>query len=293
MTQRLADAVVVGQNAYARGRKIAPVNPMYGGMNGYAPTSMEWVSTANYVRKNLVVLLMDAPTYFQQMPDPTFMVQALKSLIETHASKWEGFNMGLTVDWSETAIGGGGEKWHDLTNVTRAQTTPKCSVTDKYGRPFQNMLNDWIRYLMMDPDTKVPMISTIAGYRPDDQLPDTFTCTLLAYELDPNHIRVAKSWVVVNVMPKGTGDIEGVRDLTAPGELKNLDLEWSGWAVSGLGIDAMTQSIVDGMTLANANPFLRNAHIQTIDAFVADSDAGGYKGTMEDLGADVVMPSAG
>jgi hypothetical protein len=288
---RLADAVMKTQ-AFARGRNVKPLDLQFGGTHGYAPNANEWVSATKYVRKNLVVLAFQAPTGFHRMPNSEFMISAWKSLIETQAKRWEGFNRGLTIEWAETAVGGGGEKWHDWTKVTRAQTVPKCSVTDLAGRPVQNFLDDYTRYLIADPDTGIPMLSTIAGYKPDDQLADTYAGTILAYELDPTHTKVAKSWLVVNFAPKsGTGDIEGIRDMTAAGELKEFDIEWTGWAVSGLGIDAMAQTVVDGMQLANANPFLRRAHIEAVDAFVADNMAGGYKATMEDLGADTVMTS--
>lgn len=290
MPARLAEALMAGQ-AFSRGRLTPQLDLQYGGQHGYTPNHGEWVSTTHYVRRNLVCLLLEAPKGFQDMPDPDFMVSALKSMVEVQALSWEGFNMGLEVEWAETAVSGGNEMFQDIVNVTRTRTVPKCKLKEMYGRPIQNFLDMWIRYLMMDPDTKAPMLSTIAGLKPNDQLADTYACTMLFYEPDPTYTKIAKSWLVCNMMPKGTGAIEGKRDLTAPGEPLEIDLEWSGLAMSGLGIDAFAQQIMDQMILANANPFLRNSYMEGITADVADSISGGYKATMEDLGNDVVQPS--
>ena len=287
---RFADALMNNQ-AFARGRLTPELDLFRGGQHGYTPNHGEWVSTTHYVRRNLVCLLLEAPKGFQDMPDPDYMVSALKSLVEVQALSWDGFNMGLEVEWNETAVSGGNEMFQDIVNVTRTRTQPKMKFKDLYGRPGQNFLDMWIRYLMMDPDTKAPMLSTIAGLKPNDMLADMYAATMLFYEPDPTYTKIAKSWLVCNMMPKGTGPIEGKRDLTAAGEPVEVEIEWSGLAMSGLGIDAFAQQLLDQMLLANANPFLRNSYMTGITADVASSIAGGYKATMEDLGADVVQPS--
>lgn len=287
---RLTDALMTGQ-AFSRGRATPQLDLQYGGQNGWAPNLAEWVSTTHYVRKNLVCLLLEAPKGFSMMPDPAFWISALKSMVEVHAKTIEGFQTGLTVETSTTAVSGGGEMFQDVTNVTRNRVEPVFTFTDMYGRPIQHFLHDWITYLIADPDSKVPMLSTIAGLKPNDQLADMYSATMLFYEPDPTHTKVAKAWLTTNMYPLSTGDITGKRDLTSAGELSELSITFSGVTQTGLGVVAFAQTLLDRINIANANPNLRNAFMDDITADVSGNMQAGYKGTAEDLGADVVQPS--
>ena len=287
---RLATALMTGQ-AQSRGRLTPELDLQFGGQNGWGPNVGEWVSTTHYVRQNLVCLLIEAPLGFTMMPDPDFWVSALKSMFEVHAKSIEGFNQALTVEVAEVAVSGSGEMFQDITNVTRARVTPTFTWTDMYGRPMQHFLYDWITYLMADADSKVPMLSTIAGLKPNDRLADMYAATALFYEPDPTHTKVAKAWLTCNMYPKGTGDIIGKRDLTSPGEYADLSIEFTGLTQTGLGVVAFAQAMLDQINIANANPNLRNAFMQAITADVAGNMQAGYKGTAETLGGDVVQPS--
>lgn len=288
---RLTDALLTGQ-AQSRGRQVPLLDLQYGGQNGYAPNMGEWASTTHYVRRNLVCLLLEAPKGFKDMPDPTFWVSALKSMVEVHAKSWDGFTSGLTVDvGAETAVGGGGEKFHDFTNVTRAQTVPVSTFTDLYGRPIQQFLHDWITYLIADPDTKVPMLSTVSGKAPTDLLADMYSATMLFYEPDPTHTKVAKAWLTTNMFPKSTGDILGKRDLTAAGEALEISVEWTGLTQTGMGVVNFAQQLVDNIILTNANPNLRQAFMQAIDSDVDGNFAAAYHGGVTTIGSEAVQPS--
>lgn len=288
---RLADALLTGQ-AFSRGRKVQQLDLQYGGQNGYAPNLAEWASTTHYVRRNLVCLLIEAPKGFAMMPDPAFYVSALKSMVEIHAKTWDGFASGLTVDaGAETAVGGAGEMFQDFVNVTRARTNPVSTFTDMYGRPIQHFLHDWITYLIADPDTKVPALSTIAGVKPADLLADMYSATMLFYEPDPTHTQVAKAWLTTNMYPKTTGDIIGKRDLTAAGEILDLSIEWTGLTQTGAGVVNFAQTLMDAMNLANANPMMRNSFIQAIASDVSSNVSKAYKGSMEKVGTEAALKS--
>ena len=282
---RLADAILSG--AYSKGR--APMTDLqYGGQNGFAPNLAEWVSNTHYVRRNLVCILIEAPKGFQLMKEPNFWVNALKAMVEVHAKSIDGFSAGLEVDTSaETAVSGGGEMMQDFTNVTRARTNPSFSFVDMYGRPIQNFLHDWIINLIGDPDSKIPAISTMEGVKPKDLLADMYSATMLFFEPDPTHTKVAKAWLTTNMYPKGTGEITGKRDLTAAGELSELTIEFTGLSQSGLGVISFAQALLDKINITNANPFARPAFVQKLDSDVANSGAKestGYKEGAETLG---------
>lgn len=283
---RVTDAIL-SQKAFGRGSNQPMLDPTFGGQMGYAPNLAEWVSNAAYVRRNLICVLLEAPRFFQYMPDPQKWVDTLKSLVELHPRTIEGLNAGLTLEFDEHPVGGGGEMQQEVTDSKRARTEPVFTFVEKYGMPIQTFLYNWITYGIMDPDTKFALANTLAGERPEDMLPDQFTASMLFMEPDPQHKRVVKSWVVTNMMPKGTGEIIGKRELTAAGEVASLSVEFTGIAQFNLGTNIFAQSIMDKISMTNANPYLRPSFISAISPTV-EASAKGYKSEVEDLGKSAV-----
>lgn len=271
---RVTDAIL-SQKAFGRGSNQPMLDPTFGGQMGYAPNLAEWVSNAAYVRKNLICVLLEAPTFFQHMPDPQKWVDTLKSLVELHPRTIEGLNAGLTLEFDEHPVGGGGEMQQEVTDSKRARTEPVFTFVEKYGMPIQTFLYNWITYGIMDPDTKFALSNTLAGERPEDMLPDQYTASMLFMEPDPQHKRIVKSWVVTNMMPKGTGEIIGKRELTAAGEVNTLSVEFTGIAQFNLGTNIFAQSIMDKINMVNANPYLRPSFISAVSPGV-EASAKGY-----------------
>lgn len=280
---RLTDALL-NNRGFARGAQHAMLDPTHGGQFGWAPNLNEWVSNQAYVRKNLIAILLEAPQFFQLMPEPEKWTSCLKSLIELHPQTIEGFNAGLTVEFDEHPVGGGGEFQQEFINVTRARSEPVFTYVEKYGMPIQSFLYQWITYGMMDPDAKYAMVGTLEGNRPTDMLADWYSMSCLFIEPDPSHQYVSKSWVTTNMMPKGTGEIIGKRDLTSPSEINHLSVEFTGISQFNLGTNAFAQAILDSINITNANPYLRPAFIQGISADVARAP-NGYAAGAAELGA--------
>lgn len=276
---RLADAIL--QGSYSRGKETM-LDLSYGGQNGYAPNLTEWVSQTHYVRRNIHCILLEAPRGFQYLPEPAFWISALKNMVEIHARTIEGLNAGLEVESTQVAVSGGGEQFEDTSNITRTRSDVTFGFTDLYGRPMQTFLQNWILYLMGDPDNKIPMINTLLTTRPADMLADMSSATMLFIEPDPTHSKVAKSWLGTNMRPRGTGAIEGRKDLTAAGDLSELSIGFTGVYQSGIGVDLFSQAILNSLNLNNANPNLRPAFAQGIasDVYVTGR---GLAGNMNDL----------
>lgn len=281
---RLADAILTG--AYAANSKQPMLDLGHGGQQGWAPNLIEWTSNQAYVRRNLICIMLEAPRMFKNLPDSQKWVQALKSLMELHVRTIEGFNAGLTVETDEHPVGGAGEMQQEVTNVTRARTEPSFTFVEKYGRPIQTLLDYWIRYGLMDPDTKFALASTL-GTPPTDMLADWYSMTCLFIEPDPLHRNVVQSWVTTNMFPKGNGEIVGKRDLTTANELVNLTIEMTGLSQTGIGVNVFAQSILDTINLKNSDPYLRPAFVQRLDADVSAANLG-YKQEAELVGSEAV-----
>lgn len=277
---RLSDAIL--QGGYSRGLMSPMLDATYGGQNGYAPNLTEWVSQTHYVRKNLHCFLLEAPRGFDLLPEPQYWIRALKNMVEVHAKSIEGLNAGLSATFGETAVSGGGEIFEDTTNVTRERSNVTFGFTDLYGRPMQTFLQNWILYLMGDPDNKVPMINTLTTSRPYTMLADISSATMLFVEPDATHTKVAKAWLGTNMRPRDNGKVEGKRDLTSPGDLSELSVGFTGVYQSGIGVDTFAQAILNSLNMNNANPNLRPAFVRGIQAEV-HAVGRGLAGNMDDL----------
>ena len=276
---RLADAIL--QGGYSRG-KSNMLDLSYGGQNGFAPNLTEWVSQTHYVRRNIHCILLEAPRGFQYLPEPAFWISALKNMVEVHARTITGLNAGLEASYSEVAVSGGGELFEDVTDVKRERSNVTFGFTDLYGRPMQTFIQNWILYLLGDPENKIPMINTLTTVRPSDMLADMSSATMLFIEPDPTHSKVAKSWIGTNMRPRLTGEIAGRKDLTAAGDLSEIDIGFTGVYQSGIGVDMFAQAILNSLNMNNANPNLRPAFAQGIasDVYVTGR---GLAGNMNDL----------
>lgn len=272
---RVANAILQNNVGWAAGRENPMLDLTVGGQMGFAPDLTQWVSNQSYVRKNVIALLVEAPTGFQQMASPDKWVGTLRALVELHALSIDGLNMGLEVEVQDTApVGGSGEQHQDFTNVTRVRSNPVFRWTEKYGMPIASFFRAWISYLLMDPDSKVAGIATLGGVTPTDMLADRYSATMIFIEPDPTHTKVVKSWLCTNMFPQGTGEITGRRELTAAGEPVTYDINFTAITQSGIGVDVFAQSLLDSMSLTGANPYLRPAFVQAITADVAATTAG-------------------
>jgi len=253
----------------------------YGGQFGYSLNLKEWVNNTAYISRNLIVILLEAPRFFREMPNPDIWVRTLKALFEVHAQTIEGFNAALTVDIEEHPVGGAGEMQEEFTNVTRERSTPTFTFVEKYGLPIYTFLNHWITYGMMDPDTKYALIGTKSGVDFNVHTADVYSASALFIEPDPTHTKVMKSWVATNLFPKGTGELTGKRDLTAPGEMTTRSVEFAAISHFSIGANIFAQKILDKITITNANPFNKPSFINEIESDVDAVDNVGYTASVE------------
>lgn len=283
---RLTDAIVSG--AYSRDIDRPMLDLKYGGQQGWAPNLTEWQSNQAYVSRPLVCIMLEAPKMFTKMPDSPKWISSLKALFELHARSIDGFNAGLKVDVEEHAIGGAGEQQQEVVNVTRERSQPKFQFVEKYGRPIQTFFDYWIRYGLMDPETKFALLGTMGQADVKDLLADWYSASCLFFVPDPLHKKVDKAWITTNMFPLSNGDITAKRDLTTGQELLTLDIEFSGISQFGLGVNQFAQSILDNINTLNADPFMKPAFLNKISADVAAANTNGYESVTEAMGKAAV-----
>ena len=265
---RLTNALL-GSQGFAIGATQPMLDMTYGGQFGWASDLTQWVSNQAYVRRNLICILLEAPGFFQLMPNPEVWVRTLKSLVELHAITIEGMNATIDVEFAEHNVGGAGEIQQEITDAKRTRSDPTFTFEEKYGLPIQTFISQWISYGMMDPDTKTALVATLGGTAPSDLLADWSAMSCLFIEPDPTHTKVVKSWVSTNMMPFSTGEIIGKRDLNSASEILTLPIHFTALSQFNLGANIFAQTILSSINQANANPYLRPSFIKGISADVA------------------------
>lgn len=291
---RVATAILTGQG-YAQFTNAQITDLRYGGQQGWTPVPEEWVSNAGYVPKPLIPILLEAPKFFQLMPNPQKWVEALKALVEVHPIIIEGINDGQKIETDTHNVGRAGEMMHEPTDAKRDQTEPKFTWVEKTGNAIQRFIQMWMDYGIMNPETGTCLAATLIknlpeADRPKDWLPDWYSMTCLFIEPNALHDRVVRAHIVAGMWPYETTEIAGKMDKTGALELKkSIQIPFTGFAQRGLGVDLFAQKILDAINLTNANPNLRPAFIQDISADVKAAP-GGWQSYVEDLGTRAVTP---
>lgn len=285
---RLSDTIL-GKDGYGQYNQAPMVDLKHGAQNGPMTDFTSYVSNSNYVRRNVIALLIEAPRGFEDLQNPQMWYETLKALVELHPKSIEGLQSTLTVEHAENAVGGAGEMQEDVSNVTRARSNPTFVWTEKYGKPISYFLRGWITSLIMDPITKFPTVVSNGARRPQDLLPDYNGMTVLFFEPDPTHSRVVEAWLCTNMQPKTSGDITGRRDLTQGGETLDMSIEFTALTQHGYGVMQLAQRMLDAFNLSGMNPNLQQAFVQQVEANVSAA-ADGYTASLDREAQTQVSP---
>lgn len=264
----------VTDNSLASVTGGARVDLRTGGQYGFSTNPKALVANANYVRRNVIAVLLEAPRGFQDLPNPELLNGTLKALVELHAKQITGLTSTLTVEYVEQPVGGAGEVQEDVSNVTRARSQPVFVWPEKEGLPVQKFVDYWIEMLLGDAETKVPRIVHVTGGNVEDLLPDYRGMTVLFFEPDSTHTRVEKAWLTTAMMPRVGGTVEGQRDLQAAGEGLEHSIEFTGVTQHGEGVKQIAQGFLTAMGLSGVNVNLRPAIVTEIDANVTAETSG-------------------
>jgi len=284
----IADAILNKEEVYA-GHSPA-LNLRYGGQNGYfakigrvgpdGKNVEEWISNQAYVQRNIIPVVLRAPKFLNYMPEPQKWIDTYKALIELHPLTITGLTSGLTVETDEHAIGGAGEMQEEITDVKRARSTVSTTYKEKAGKAIIKFLDYLIRYGMMDPDTKKPLVANFMENIEDIggmYTADFYTGTVLFIEPDVTQKIVVDAWLTTNFFPKSNGERTGKRDIHSAGEAPELSIEWAGITMNNEAVMNMADTILQNLTVINTLPDVGMVTPQSeIDPNVAASENVGY-----------------
>lgn len=284
---RLTDTILDKRAFNANGENVM-VDIRRGGQQGHMTDFTGYVNNAAYVGKNLIAILLETPRGFQDLESPEYWVGTLKALVELQAKSIEGLSSTLTVEHIENAVGGAGEMQQDISNVTRSRSTPSFTWTEKYGKPIRAFLNGWVLNLIADPITKYPAVVTRGTRKPTDLLPDYTGMSVMFLEPDPTFTFPMEAWVCSNMRPNNqVAEVTGRRDLTAAGEGKDYQVEFTALTQVGEGVLQFAQEILTELNLTGVNPNLQESFIKQIEADVRATDSG-YQDQLDSMKGKMV-----
>lgn len=282
-----ADSILASNTAYSGHSPAMALE--YGGQHGHmarigllGPNGQpfdEWINNAAYVRRNVIPIVINYPRFFDHMPEKLRFIRAYKALMEIHPLTIDGLSSGLTVDTDEHPIGGAGEMQEEITDTKRARSQLSFTFKEKMGKSIQKFLDYYIRFGMMDPDVKRPLvsryfstISQIGGM----YTPDFYTGSMIFIEPDITHKQVVDAWLCVNMFPKSNGDRTGKRDIRSAGEIPEYSIEFASITMNNEAVLRLADSILPALTVLNKIPDLDlYLPVNTINAgLTAQKDSG-------------------
>lgn len=268
------------------------VDPSRGNTFGFMPDYAGFVSSAIYVRKNLLAIVLETPRGLRDMPNSEAWVRISKAFFETASYRIDGLQATLEAEMVSTPWGIAGEQLESVGKVTRQQSSPQHTLDERYGRPFQNWAEGILTNLHQDPDTGWPRVIHNTGAQPNDFLPDYNTFTVLYLEPDPTFRFVDKAFLCFNMIPKTGGVHEARKDATAGGEKQELTIGFTAITQHGYGVKQLATKILRRMSLNNINPYYRKAALDDLSADVRAANTVGYMADLARATTEQITPTA-
>lgn len=264
---RQPGTLINNRQAYSSMSFTPMVDLRHNGQHGFIPDYRTYLSNSAYVQRNVIPFLIEYPRGFDHLPDREIYIGTLKALIETHAKTIDGLNGTITVNFIDNPVGASGEVQHDFSRTERAASSPSFTWVERQGQPIRAFFDAWIFNLLGHPDTQTPMINSYTENfeKYFDFLPDFNSMTVLFVEPDPFQRRVVEAWLVVNMMPKGSGEVNGKRDLPSAMSGREITVEFTGMQMMSTGVRQFAQSLLNQLNYVGLNPHNRRSAIESID----------------------------
>lgn len=216
-----------------------------GGVGGHLPDPNNYIQEALYLRRKVICVVMNTPLGFDLLPNPELVHGALKAIMEVHSKSITGITSSIELEYAESQINGDGSMIREISNATRAQSSPVHVVQERRGKPVAKVIDDcWILNLLMDPATKRPRVLSLSD-SVVDLLPDMTSMTCLYFEPDHTFRYVTDAWLITDMKPDNGTVIEASSDISAGSEALEHSLTFLGFQMVGTHVKALAQRELD------------------------------------------------
>jgi hypothetical protein len=253
------------------------INPNQGAQNGLLLQPNQWAAMTNYVRQPILSFLISPPALLRYLPNPTFQLAALKSMIEVQPQKIDGLKSSVTWDFDGPAVGHSGEKMESVIKANREVSAPNFEWTEKVNQTFTRYWTNYGQELLMHPDTQRPGIISAPAYlnagSPIILAPDQGFVALFI-EPDNTLTRVVNAWLCSNMQPRSGGEIVGRRETGGGAEVISVPIEFTAWTMNNEPVVDLATRILDGLRLQDLRPVSVKPFENAIDPYVRDTAEG-------------------
>lgn len=280
---------MLDNKAFLKGMQTFATDASKGGQFGYMYDMANYIDTSPYVRQHAFAFLIQYPKAFDLYPADIrdLLVRMLKAMIEVNPKQITGLNSTLATDWMTVEVGGAGEIFQQLTNVTRERAAPSFTWHEVEGCVYGRYLEWYIEYLGMSADSKFPNI-VAEGFEIGPLLADMTRFVTLFVE--PNHTgrRAVDAILCANMFPMGAGPRESERDQTAAKQGRDIQVEFTALSQRTRGVLQLGQKFLDALNVTGMNPLFQPAVVDTVDANI-QAQANGMSDQVTRLGKQSVV----
>ena len=211
----------------------------------------ELVSDSAHITRNLICILLEAPRFFDYMPNKDINMGVLKTLIESRPISVTGFDSELNVATVEHAVGADGSQFVQPAGTTRNRSNPTFEYIDIQGRGIMKWVDMYIRWGVEDPDTRFALVRNLIDKNDPTYdgvyTADFYSFSFIAFETDVLCKHIVDAYLCCNCFFTKSGTRTNKRDKTAPGELVTLSYEMQPITLNNREVMLFAQSILDGL----------------------------------------------
>tara|TARA_Y100001956_G_scaffold82973_1_gene107803 strand:+ start:202733 stop:203590 length:858 start_codon:yes stop_codon:yes gene_type:complete len=271
-------------SAHAGQFRVAPTNIIGTGQHGYITKLSEYNKGYAYVRRSVIPVVISLPRMFDELNDPEVWYATGKEMLETGCKEISGLNATLSHQHVETQLNRASSMMHTPGKSTIAQSNVNTVITEKDGQPNSRYLEAWISLGLDDPNTGRPGIAALVDDSVTLRLTPSFvSATVMYIEPDPFHREVVRAWLMLNMMPKSAGTIEGKYDEFNSRDPLDLSIDWTGFHHMGDAVDQYAQELLRESSIAGAVASREALWINGKDGAVEDANLAGYNATINQI----------
>lgn len=250
-------------------------NPALGGQHGALPSYKTMPSDTPFAPQNLIIQLLEAPLFYNYLPNSSDLVAMLKSMIERYPVSAEGFDKTVTYSYIEHDIGAG----QKISRISDA-VLPQANITLQYEEKgnARTIATFW-RYHgdfgLMDPSLKRSRLASLDfDDLPVDQLVDMSGFSILATEPDAYMGRPVTTYMVNGMHPKTSGEIKSKFSKVNALEGVTFPIEFAGYYTEGEAVDKLSAEILQNIERRGLNPANNELFSDKISADVLAAKTG-------------------
>lgn len=255
---------------------VAPMtNPALGGQLGALPSYKSMPSDTPFAPQNAIIQLLEAPLFYNYLPNGSDLVAMLKSMLERFPLSVEGFDKTVTYSFIEQDIGGG----QKISRVSDA-VLPQSNITFAYEEKgnSRTVAQFW-RYHgdfgLMDPFLKRSRLASLDfDGLPIDQLIDMTGFSIIAIEPDAYLGKPVVTYMINGMQPKTSGEIKSKRAKVQALEGVAFSIEMTGYLTEASAVDKLGAEILKNIERRGLNPSNNELFSPAITADVSAAKTG-------------------